>query len=193
MAADQPRRHAPPPGPTRSRNGAATRIGIRAVAARPNRSPTTTWRGSSANHGRAERADATGAGATASPPSAAGSSAVGSAPIASPHASIVRPTATMCAWYQVVRELGREPEHRPEREERRRGRPDREPDVEAPEHPPADRHIHRGEEREQTLVVGREAPHGDEGQQQHGRQAAGTAAGRAAMPSEVTTGRTSWK
>jgi hypothetical protein len=68
------------------------------------------------------------------------------------------------------RDLGREPEHRPEREEHGRREPDDRTDRQATDRPPAQDDVDRGQDGEDQPVVRGQAPDGDEGQQQEGGQ-----------------------
>ena len=159
----------------------------RAVQARPNRSPARNWRGSTRS-GPAPRRLAAGpvggrrASARRRRARPGGS---GSAPTARPMARNVSPTATMCAWYQVVAIWAVYQKTVPKAKKTVVAEPDDQADRQPPDRPPADRDVDRGEDREDHLVVGREAPHRDERQQDERPAAAGTAAGRAATPSVV--------
>ena len=68
------------------------------------------------------------------------------------------------------RHLGGEPEHGAKGKEDGAEGADRRPDGEPPEHPPADRDVDGGQDREDRLVVGCEAPDGHERQQDDGRE-----------------------
>ena len=96
--------------------------------------------------------------------------AAGSAPTASPIARNVSPTATMWAWYQVVDICAAYQKTVPNAKKSVVAEPDREPDGEPPERPPADGDVDRGEDREDRLVVRREAPQRHERQQDDRRQ-----------------------
>ena len=64
--------------------------------------PARSWRGATRRRPRPVAGDAGGGAAAGSSNPGSSSCAAGSLPMASPTASIARPTATMCAWYQVV-------------------------------------------------------------------------------------------
>ena len=175
--ADQPRRHQLPPDPTRRKNGAASRVVSRAVAASPNSRPTTNWRRSTAKRCLAGRG-----AAAASEPSARrrpGSPCrdparrpvpPGRPGCARPTASIASPTATICAWYQVVASWAVYQNTVPNAKNMRRRQAHDRLDAEAAEHPPADRHVDGGQDREDRLVVGRQSPRRDERDEEQGRQ-----------------------
>jgi hypothetical protein len=68
------------------------------------------------------------------------------------------------------RHLRRVPEDRTERQEDGPADPDGRSDRQATEHPPADRDVERGEDREDRLVVSRETPGGHERQENDRRE-----------------------
>ena len=168
MPADQPRRHALPPAPTSSEERRRRR-GSGSARCRPGRTGGRPPAGAA----RWRTGDASGrlrVGPRS--PRAVGRSG-SSAP--GPRRARARREQREADRDDVGlvpggRELGAVPEHGPEGEEDGRRERGPRPDVEAAEHPPADRDVDRGEEREQALVVGGESPDRHERQQEDRRQ-----------------------
>ena len=104
----------------------------------------------------------------------------------------VNPTATMCAWYQVVATWAVNQKTVPKAKKIVGREPHRQAHGQPSDRPPADRDIDGRQDREDDLVVRREAPDRDERQQRDGGERRERSRARA-IPSLVAIGSTSWK
>ena len=155
---DQLRRHQPRPGPTSMKNGAARITVRRAVVARPKSSPIAKPRRSMLNACavtvavvRASHNHVTRLIRTQRQPDRE-------------HGQPDRHDVSLVPGRRVLRGV---PERRAEGEEHGRAQAHRGRHRQAADHPPAQRHVDRGEDREQQLLVGREPERRDERDEQH--------------------------